>query len=651
MEFVYLAAYLALPIAAFLRARSLAWTAIATAGSLSIVGVLLNFAIDHGHLWTRPQLQAVLLLALAIPFAATFWRRPRATTPLRHQLAATVLPAALLLAFFFVMTMFLTDQGAFSTPVGFLIGHLDAEDNAQWLDFTSQFAAGVPIDQAVALGGPLQLVITLVGTAMGVTSQILFGGYNEVAVAANGVVFSQFFMVVLAPLALAPLGEARLKIGNERSTIAAPLVWTGAIVLVAMNLVATGYGHLTFQYSILVMALWAATFLAEPPFPRARLITTLVIVASMTVWLPLNAFAVVLIFAIAGWIIVRGLRTRQWDVGSIVLWLLVVIGVFEPIRSSFAYLLGSATASTVVGGAVRGVVAAVHLPASVFAGLGDSGLFAAGGGTDQVGPIAAVMAAAAGLATVYVVSRQPTRRRFGAYARLLPIAMMAGYAAAVAMLDAWVTGGGPHYGTLKFTMMAAVVALGTCLPIALMLLDPGAGSRMSVLRYAGVGIVILLLSIDTLLPRGINAMRPQQWTPNLPFEVGQGYWWPAEVNGTGNQPIAKNPIACVYLPQTATAPSAHVAISGSNPQRIYACTRQLAALGGVQREAQAITEWLRREWLTDSEVWDEHYAVLAGMPEEVLDRQVILLDEMFRVVGLDSVRSLISRFPPDTAQE
>ncbi len=72
-----------------------------------------------------------------------------------------------------------TAEPAFLHPVSFLIGHSNAEDNAKWLDFTSQLATGNPIDQAVAMGGPLQLFLTFVATAMGVVSQTYLGGYNE----------------------------------------------------------------------------------------------------------------------------------------------------------------------------------------------------------------------------------------------------------------------------------------------------------------------------------------------------------------------------------------------------------------------------------------------------------------------------------------
>ena len=73
------------------------------------------------------------------------------------------------------------------------------------------------------------------------------------------------------------------------------------------------------------------------------------------------------------------------------LWVVVAIGLWEPIRSSLTFVVDSApTASGILGGA-RGIAA------SVAAGLGDSTLFAASGGTDTTGPILAILAVFAAL--------------------------------------------------------------------------------------------------------------------------------------------------------------------------------------------------------------------------------------------------------------
>ena len=205
---LFLIAYLVLPALTFWRARSVAWTVIALAASVSVFGVLVSFSIDHVRLMSRVDLQVVLLVALLVPAVIAFLRPAHREAPVRRQLVAIGVPFVALAAFFAVVTTLWTDRPAYLTPVSFLMGHAVAEDNAKWLDFAALLASGVPIDQSVPMGGPLQLVLVFVATLMGVVSQVTLGGYNEVMVAANTVIYGQFLLVALAPLALAPLAEA-----------------------------------------------------------------------------------------------------------------------------------------------------------------------------------------------------------------------------------------------------------------------------------------------------------------------------------------------------------------------------------------------------------------------------------------------------------
>jgi hypothetical protein len=169
---------------------------------------------------------------------------------------------------------------------------------------------------------------------------------------------------------------------------------------------------------------------------------------------------------------------------------------------------------------------------------------------------------------------------------------------------------------------------------------------MTLTRWIGVAGVIVLLSVDSLLPRAISQIRPERWSPPIPFDNTSGsYWWPADVNGAAEQTIVGNPLACVYLPEDSAVPTAIVPSGLSDPQRVYACTRQLVGLAGLDTQAQPIVDWLRREWLSNTPAWSDVYDGLAALPDEVLDKQVILLDDGSNVKGLESLRSLLQRFP------
>jgi hypothetical protein len=279
------------------------------------------------------------------------------------------------------------------------------------------------------------------------------------------------------------------------------------------------------------------------------------------------------------------------------------------------------------------------------ASLDQSGLFSSNGGTEQTQPILAILAAAAVVAAVVYLSRQTVARPSAIYRRFAPIALLAFFALAIYALDFWSTGGGPHYGSMKFTFMATIVALTACVPFALMLIDRNGGSRMTPVRWIAVAAIVYLMVIDSLLPRSLAAARPQQWSPAIPFDNPKSYWWPADVNGTGNQSIAGNPVGCVYLPQGAKVPSALLVSQLSDAQRVYSCTRILAGLSGQDAQAQPLVDWLRREWLGNKGAWSDVYGYLDSMPDAVKDKQMIILDDGSNVIGLDTVRYLLERYP------
>lgn len=652
MDLVFLLGYIALVGLAYARARSTAWLMITLAGGVALAGAAVALLTYEGFAFTRVGLQWLLLAVLAV-VAVLAWvpvlgfSTGAAGTTLgrggdlgwRRQALGVWLPVLLVLAAFVVMSTWWTEEPAFLRPVSFLIGNGDAEDNAKWLDFTAKFAAGGPIDQAVPMGGPLALLMTFIGTVMGVVSQFAFGGYNEVAVAANMVVYGQFIMAALVLLGLAPLVESRFR----GSPLPLPTIWAAMVALAAATLVLVGFGHLTLQFTILVTVLWSAAFLSAVRMRRARLLTSLLVAASMTVWLPLNAVALVIM---VGWLAVfagRGLRSgwRTVDLLGVALNVLVLIGMWEPIRSSLVYSF-AISAGESLGGAARGIVAAAGF---VRSGLGESPVFSAQGGTEQVGPILAALTAASVLAAALWLRSCAGPLASSLARRFAPLALLGLSALGIYLLDFWSTGDGPHYGSLKFTYFVTVVALAVTLPLALMLIDAGT-ARMTQTRWIAIGGVLVLLTIDSLLPRAITQARPQQWSPPIPFDNTSGsYWYPADVNGTDTQPIAESPVACVYLPEGSPFPTAIVPSGLSDAQRVYSCTRQLAGLAGADATALPLVEWLRREWFTNTPAWTDVYDSLAAMPPEVLAKPVIILDDGSNVIGLESVASLLQRFP------
>lgn len=649
IDVLYLVAYIALPVLTWVRSRSIAWTVISLAASLSIFGAGVSFLRDHSHQWTRGQLQVVLLLVFLVVAVIAFLRPSRRDAGMRRQGFVILLPVVVIGAFIALITTVWAPKLAFFTPVGYLMGHFQAEDNAKWLDFTSQLAAGHGIVQSVPMGGPLELVLVFVATVMGVMSQVLLHGYNEVAVAANTVVYGEYFMVIIAPLALAPLVEAKLRRPTASKVsgwvrVPGPLIWLGALVLVVGVGIVTEYGHLTFQFTAVIATLWITTFLSGSAVPRARLLTSLVIAAGMTVWLPLNVMAAVIIVVALGAFVIHGVRAgwRKMDAIGIALTLLVAIGIWEPVRSSLDYLFSPSMGAMGASGGAGGIHALANIPVigHVIAAV-DSSLFAAGGGTEAATPILGIIAAAAAIAAGVVSSRQS--RGVADWIRMVPVFALVAYAIAIQGADQWLTGSGPHYGSLKFMFLTVIVVIAGCIAVGAMLLDPIA-SHMTMPRWGALALVVFLLVIDSLLPRAVSAFRPEQWNPAPRFANNPlSSWWPAEVKQQADQTIASNPIGCVYLPQGATVPSALTDLP--DPQRAYSCTRILAGLSGADAAAQPLVDWLRREWLTNTPAWSDVYDGLAAMPDSVKNKPVILMDKGSNVNGIESVGSLLTRFP------
>jgi hypothetical protein len=650
----FLVSYTILPVLAYWKVRSLAWLLLATAASVALYGAGLSFLHDREVRLTGESLQWILLVALATVVVAAFIQRYRGKVSVQRQIISVVLPIVLFLSFFALVTTFWTEDFAFLRPVSFLMGNSDAEDNARWLDFAAQWASGESIYQPVPVGGPLQLFLTFIATAMSVISEVTLGGLNQVSIAANSVIYGEYILALIAPIALATLAEAKFHsrkangLPGSRDLLPIPALWLGMLILTVFSLAAIRHGHLTLQFTFVMVGLWSATFLAASKVPRERLLSSVAAAASMTVWLPLNVVAVMVVVA---WIALYSSRlvrfgARAVDWFGVVLLALVSLGVFQPLYSSLHFLLIGSQGFAMPSGFASGGVPASG--GSFVASLADSVLFAASGGTEQVGPILAILAAGSVIAASVVIGWQPVVSRFSGYLRFAPLGAFTVIAATIYILDLWSTGSGPHYGSLKFSYLLAGIALSTTIPIALMILTSDRGRVMTLPRWVAIAAVVMIMTIDTLLPRAGAILRPAMWSPPIPFDNTSGsYWWPAEVNGTGNQLIAGNPIACLYLPEGSKVPTAIVPSGLSDPQRVYTCTRQLSGLAGLDAEAQPVVDWLRREWFTNTPAWSDVYDGLLGLPDSVLDSPVILLDDGSNVIGLETLRTLLARYPKE----
>ena len=110
------------------------------------------------------------------------------------------------------------------------------------------------------------MVMVMMAALISVLSMLLLGGVNEVAVAVNMVIGTQFFLIALVPIAFAPFAERAIPLWPRVREVAArmvpaPLVWVSMLVVVIASSIVTAYGHLSLQFVLIVLVLWATVFL------------------------------------------------------------------------------------------------------------------------------------------------------------------------------------------------------------------------------------------------------------------------------------------------------------------------------------------------------------------------------------------------------
>lgn len=615
-------AYLGLLIASALLARSLAIFAALVFVVTSFLGAIIQVMSVEWRSVTLSELQIWVLAGLLLVLIGALLSRRRHQG--RPRAFALIAGSSAGVALIFIVTRLLAPgQPEALSAVGYLITRPGGEDNAKWLNATSQLAQGNALDTWANVGGPLVLIFAMCATFIGAASVLLYGGVNEVAVASGTVLLSEHLMVVIAPFALAPLIGASKRLGNF-GRIPVPIGLLGIVIVVATVAWPLEFGHVTLQYTILAFTLWLGLFLVPQTAPLLRGFVSLGVALTAMVWFPIAPIAVIVLLGVIAW----SLRGRHWQL--LITSLIAVALLAEFLTSALRFSLGIPSASEASprgGGAVGG--------GGIAASDGVLPLFDSPGGTAVASTLILILTAvsAFGAVAFFVGRGLPARNILG---RFLPMLLLAGYAWLITIVDFWAVGGGPNYASLKVVYATVMPILAVTIVLAPLAIDRSE-QRMTPLRWTAVAAVLVILTIDPFISRIAAQTRPALWpsTDDLP------YWAPAEVRATGDQPIAGNPIACMYLPQGAEAPSA-LPFGG----RAYACSRLLAGLAGAGTEANAIVQWQLKEWLNNQNLWDSEYPFFTLMDPKIRSRSVILLDTDDRVIGIESFERLVNQYAP-----
>ncbi len=643
----YLVAFLGLPALSYFLTRNLTWTVAVTGAAYAVGGIFISFSIHSGVRWNLTSLQLALLVCLVISVALSFFIGRRSTRfTLRHHLLSGFAPVIAVLMLVLVSRALAAQSGTWFTAVGFLIQRVSTEYNAQWLDFSSQLVQAGDIVQATPMGGPLQLFMVLMATMMASVSFVAFGGVNEVFVATNSVVYAEFGLAVLAPMALVPLVELRRKLapGGSRRFLPAPVVWTGMLALITASLAASGLGHMTLQFVFISLTFWVAIFAVGSTSRYCGAFATIGVVGSALVWFPLTPIALVLLYG--GLTLLTGQLVRQRSFSAFVLagvWVAMIVLTWSDFLRALRYMTDTTPwidpdQVAAGGGGVAGGISAIAARIPIL------DLFSSQGGTEQVSPsLSIAVLISAVLAVLFIRRIFPKATSAALFLRLVPAILLAIYSIGLLLGGSWWSGTPPAYGAVKSAFLVSMVIFAVAAPLAIMELDPRNRGR-SIVRFAGITGVIYVLAVDGLLTRAVTNTSPTRW----PSEVDKtgNYWWPAEVQSIAHQPISSIPIGCAFFEKGAVVPTAL-----PDGQLAYSCTRILVGLAGQDNAGQPVINWVKREWLTNTAAWLEEYPGLQTLPPEVRDRKLILMDFSNNVVGLETIGTFMDRVKPDWAIE
>jgi len=160
--------------------------------------------------------------------------------------------------------------------------------------------------------------------------------------------------------------------------------------------------------------------------------------------------------------------------------------------------------------------------------------------------------------------------------------------------------------------------------------------RMTALRWAGAGAVVLLLTVDTLLPRAMSALSPLLW-PAIDSSA-PAYWSAAEVRDQGSQPLSSLPVACLFAPPVADAPT-----SLPLGQESYSCTRLLIGLNGLEGSMRGTSILLQTDWFSQQSNWDSLSELVAGDAAANPGRSVILMNPSGGLAGIGQLEEIVGR--------
>lgn len=474
------------------------------------------------------------------------------------------------------------------------------EDNAKWVNTISQLVTGRHVDVG-NIGGVCASYLSFVLSWCRTLSPLFGFVTNQVSLLVTTMVMSELALVVLVPIALAPL--VRMVAGDRDLLVLLPVHGVAALFLVSCSDQFMQAGHLSAQ---LVVVFGVATLLhtmldvGDDVRDPARMLVGLVLVAGLTsTWLPLQMLTVgvpVLMLVVAArWRMSGGGLRGQ--LRPLVACAAVTPGAFLIARNTWVYVSHTDTTA--------------------------QNLFAATGYTPSHTTFIITLALVL-VALVAVVPSMPSWD--GPRPSLLPVSLMVLPLTAILMSDRLRTGK-LNYGSLKVVFIVLTVVSGSLLvpAVVAVLRFVRQDARRAVAGALGAALLLVLTIEGSLLP-WLDVTKQSQWRPK---EAVLSSPWAqfTLVKDVDTQNLSDLPVACGIK----TDKEDVLAVDYNT----YTCTRFLTAMGGLESEAGPLVEWQVR---TD---WDKSVGYLRALPDVVLRKKIIRLDATGQFVDMVTLGSLL----------
>lgn len=603
----FVVAYAALVSLSFWRARNATSVVLGVGLIAALLGSAVQIAVALGVTVNLLGLQLLLLIALA-GLLAYSWMPGRSESRIRMRVSRRqrwllVVPSALIAALLLILRATAWTASGPMTGMAFLDAQSNTQDGAHWLNIASQLASGDALwlpDQTFA--GPMLVLLTVSTTLAAAISQIVLGGVNEVAIAVNGVVLASLMLIAASPLALAPLAERRVR-GPRAFALAAGVLF-GVVILAMQSATIVATGNLSMQFALWAMVLWVASFFTSAPMSTGRVAGTIIAIGAATVWPSLAPLGLLLLFTVVvtG---IQAMRKQRWDASRVALVAASVVLLPFPLLQSWSALT--------------------------------SGVLESASPTLRYTPDLAwllLLAVASALGAAKTLSSTPNAP-WRAIQTMAPLGALATYAVVLVAVNPMLTRATLTSSAADVLAVTMIVTIAVTSGVTLLAFtDHALAQRASMIAAAAL---VFAITIGGIAPGSALALIAGKRGSD---DSTLGWARAAEVQQTSTQPISTMPIGCVFLPQGAPMPTGQ-----PDPELTYRCTRLLVALHGLNGRSDSVLGWMDSERGTGG-LWNYWHANLAASRDAIASKTFLVLDHQSAVIGYESLRSLVERFPP-----